>query len=560
MSSSTSSDPARTRDDGKLHETPGETCVLVRFGDQRRIIEVRDHAEVVIGRSRESTFLADDDRVSRRHLRIVCRDGALWASDLGSRNGSTLNGRRIAEERLLSPGDELSAGPVRVTVFGRRRAGPVGSEGELYERLTAEVERATRFRRPLAVVGLLLDGPTSAVRDALHRVAARLRRIDFLGEYAPGEYMALLPETTLALAEPLASALAETARAVVGLSASANAAGVPESAGTADGLLGAAFRGARPTAAPPEEPPVVAEQPVMRELFELVHRTARSDLTVLLTGETGAGKEVIATEIHRTSERAAGPYVRLNCGSLPESLIESELFGHERGAFTGADKRRIGHVERASGGTLLLDEIGELPLGMQVKLLRVIEARRVTRVGGTDEIAVDVRFIAATNRDLEREVKRGTFREDLYFRLSPIVLHVPPLRERPLDLPLLAEGFARAVAARDGRPTPRLSPTFLHALKRYPWPGNVRELRNVIERALVLADNDELGPAQLPDRFGGVVAPPTGAPIRQQVDELERLALVRALEACDGNRTHAAKKLGLSRRALLYKLKKHHID
>jgi DNA-binding NtrC family response regulator/pSer/pThr/pTyr-binding forkhead associated (FHA) protein len=558
--SSTSSDPQRTRDDDGAWDVAGETCIVVRFGGERRVIEVRDHAEVVIGRSRESTFVADDDRVSRRHLRIVCRDGGLWAGDLGSRNGSTLNGRRITGERSLASGDELSAGPVRVTVCGRRRPDPVGTEGELYERLTAEVERASRFKRPLAVIGLRIDGPTSPVREALHRVAARLRRIDFLGEYAPGELLALLPETTLEQAEPLAISLAETARTVAGVSASARAAGLPETAATADGLIGASLETAKPSAATDEETATVVEDPAMRELFETARRAARSDLTVLITGETGAGKEVVAAEIHRASGRAAGPFVRINCGSLPESLIESELFGHERGSFTGADKRRIGHVERASRGTLLLDEIGELPLGMQAKLLRVIESRRVTRVGATEEIEVDVRFVAATNRDLEREVKRGAFREDLFFRLSPIVLKVPPLRERPRDLPLLAEAFARAAAARGGKRPPRLSADLRRSLERYPWPGNVRELRNVIERAVVLADGDELTPAELPDRMGGTVAAPSGLPMREQVDELERRALERALSECAGNRTHAAKKLGISRRALLYKIKKYGLD
>jgi DNA-binding NtrC family response regulator len=553
-----SSSSKRTRDDAEAAESSSETCVHARFGPQRRTIEVRDHDEVIIGRSRDATFSVDDDRVSRRHLRIVFRDGALWASDLGSRNGTTLNGRRLSGERVIAPGDELAAGPVRVTVAGRRRADPVAPEGELYERLSAEVERAARFKRPLAVTGLALGGSSAGLREALRRVAARLRRIDLLGEYAPGEFIAVLPETTAAQAVALADTLAETARAC-GVTARAAAASMPEHASTADGLIGAVLEGPAPSASADDEPRPVAEEPAMRELYELARRAARSELTVLITGETGSGKELVAAEIHRASDRASGPYVRVNCGSLPESLIESELFGHERGAFTGAERRRVGHVERASGGTLLLDEIGELPPAVQAKLLRVIEARQVTRVGATEELAVDVRFVAATHRDLEREVKRGSFREDLFFRLSPIVLKVPPLRERPRDLARLAVELAASAAARGGRPAPRLSPELLRAFERYPWPGNVRELRNVIERAVVLADGDELTPAQLPDRLGGAPPSPVTAPIREQVDELERRELQRALDECKGNRTHAAKKLGISRRTLLYKLKKHQL-
>jgi transcriptional regulator with AAA-type ATPase domain len=545
-----------TREDVGAHAASSETCVVVRYGGERRTLEVRDYHEVVIGRSRQSTFAVDDDRVSRRHLRIVCREGALYASDLGSRNGTLLNGRRLQAEQLLSPGDELGAGPVRVTVCGRRRAEPVGSEGELHERLQAEVERATRFARPLALVGLRLHGAAAARHEALLRLASRLRRIDFLGEYAPGELLAILPETRLVDATALGESLAVAARSVEGVEASARAAAVPESSSHVEGLIACALEPLAPVSAPPEAV-LIAEEPAVRALFETARRAAKSELTVLIVGETGVGKEVVAAELQRASARAAGPFVRLSCGSLPESLIESELFGHERGAFTGAERRRIGHIERAAGGTLLLDEIGELPATVQTKLLRVLEERRLTRVGSTAEVPVDVRFLATTNRDLEREVERGRFRQDLYFRLSPIVLRVPPLRERMAELPRLVEVFVRAAAASVGRAPPRPSDGFLAALGRYPWPGNLRELRNVVERAVVLAEGEAIGVEHLPDRFG---APAALAPMREAVDELERKSLEQALKETGGNRTHAARRLGISRRALLYKLKKYGID
>jgi DNA-binding NtrC family response regulator len=297
-------------------------------------------------------------------------------------------------------------------------------------------------------------------------------------------------------------------------------------------------------------------------MFETARRAARANVTVLIVGETGSGKELVAEEIHHASPRADKPFVRLNCASLPETLLESELFGHERGAFTGAERKRVGYVESAAGGTLFLDEIGELPLGMQAKLLRVLEDCRVTRLGGSESIEVDVRFVAATNRNLEREVKAGRFREDLFFRLSALTIEVPPLRERPLDLEALAERFLRRAADAAGRRPPATGARFLAALRRYPWPGNIRELRNVIDRAVILADANELTPEQLPERFAsGAEAPPaTSGPMRAQMDDLERRSLEQALSETGGNRTHAAKKLGISRRALIYKLKKYQLD
>ena len=553
---------AETRDED-VPASRAPSCVVIRHERDRRLVDVRDYPEVVIGRSRDATYTVEDDRVSRRHLRITFREETLWAEDLGSRNGSKLNGRRIEGKTALQPGDVLTAGPVEVSVFTSSGATAIVSEGELSTRLLAEVERAVRFKRPLAVIGVKLDGSRGARREAALKLASRLRRIDLAGEYATGEYLFVLPETTRAQADALAATLAELGREVAGIGAAARAAAVPDDGNTADELIAATLFEVMPaTPAGADTDVVVAEDGAMRELFELARRAARSDVTVLLTGETGSGKEVVAAEIHRASARAAGPYIRINCASIPETLIESELFGHERGAFTGADKRRVGFIERAHGGTLLFDEIGELPLSMQAKLLRVLEERKVTRVGGTDELAVDVRFVAATNRDLEREVEKGGFRHDLFFRLSAMTLRVPPLRDRPRDLPLLAAHFATRATQAARRPPSRFTDGFLQALLRYPWPGNVRELRNVIERAVILADGSELTLTELPERLA-VLAPAKprdASPMRERLDDVERRALTDALREVNGNRTHAARRLGISRRALLYKLKKHGLE
>jgi DNA-binding NtrC family response regulator len=295
----------------------------------------------------------------------------------------------------------------------------------------------------------------------------------------------------------------------------------------------------------------------MVRVFELVRKVAAAPTTVLILGETGVGKEVVAEQIHRQSARAKGPFVRLNCGSLPETLLESELFGHEKGAFTGAEQRKIGYLEAADGGTLFLDEIGELASTMQAKLLRVIENRRVMRVGGREEIAVDVRIVAATNRDLAAEVKAGRFREDLYFRIAPFVIEVPPLRERPAEVGLLAELFARQFAPRLGVTTPVIHADAAAALRRHRWPGNVRELRNAIERAIVLADGGDIELEDLPPEVRRADAPPATGAIRDQLADLEQRRIEEALAAEGGNQTRAAKRLGLSRRALIYKLEKY---
>jgi transcriptional regulator with PAS, ATPase and Fis domain len=287
---------------------------------------------------------------------------------------------------------------------------------------------------------------------------------------------------------------------------------------------------------------------------------APAPTTVLILGETGVGKEVVAEQIHQQSPRAKKPFVRLNCGSLPETLLESELFGHERGAFTGAERRKIGYLEAANEGTLFLDEIGELAPAMQAKLLRVIETRRFMRVGGREEISVDVRIVSATNRDLEEEAREGRFRDDLYFRLSAFVLRIPPLRERPAEVAALAELFARQFAQRMGSAPPVFAPDASTALRRCAWPGNVRELRNAVEHAVVLADQGTIRATHLPETVRRDAPLPANAgAMRDHLAVIEKRAIQEALAAVDGNQTRAAKRLGMSRRALIYKLSKYGI-
>jgi len=308
---------------------------------------------------------------------------------------------------------------------------------------------------------------------------------------------------------------------------------------------------------------LVGRSAAMRRLFAQVERLAATQATILLTGESGTGKELAARALHQLSPRRDKPFVAVNCAAIPEGLVESEFFGVERGAYTGADRARAGRFEAAHGGTLFLDEIGELPLALQPKLLRALQEGKVQRVGGAAEIAVDVRVLAATNRDLAAEVAASRFRQDLFYRLNVVPLQLPPLRERREDIPLLVEHFAAHAARRHGVPSPRIGPKVARALFEYAWPGNVRELANAIERLTLLA---EAGEARLEDLPGEMLARPSGAgPFRlppQGIswDEHERDMLKQAMALAAGNRARAAKLLDLPYKAFLYRLEKHGLE
>jgi DNA-binding NtrC family response regulator len=321
---------------------------------------------------------------------------------------------------------------------------------------------------------------------------------------------------------------------------------------------------------------LVGASPAMEELRQFIARVAPYDVTILIRGESGTGKELVAHAIHAQSRRRRGPFIPLDCAALPETLVESELFGHERGAFTGATQRRLGRFELAHGGTLFLDEIGNLPLSTQMKLLRVLEDRAITRLGGRGQIPIDVRIVAATHVNFEDAIREGRFREDLYHRLNEFTIHVPPLRERAADLPGLVDHFLRRIGEELGKPLPGLTAEALDALREYPWPGNVRELRNALKRAAVLAD----GPItlqDLPGEFRGARPVPAAAAgttgtggaggvgatlkdvVRHVVETAERDLIVRTLERTRWNRAQAARILGINYKTLYNKLKEYQL-
>jgi DNA-binding NtrC family response regulator len=316
-------------------------------------------------------------------------------------------------------------------------------------------------------------------------------------------------------------------------------------------------------AASGESHALVARDPAMLATVRRAEQVATSEASILITGESGTGKEVLARHIHRRSRRANGPFVALNCAAIPENLLESELFGHERGAFSGAIARRVGKFETADGGTLLLDEISEMDIRLQAKLLRAIQEREIDRLGGTAPVKVDVRILATSNRDLTAEVNAGRFREDLFFRLNVVGLRLPPLRERPGDIPALAEHYARRYAEVNGLPYRALSRTAVLRLAGHGWRGNVRELENTIHRAVLLASGPEIDGDAVELAPGGPAAvsanASNGAPISQLVgrtmEEVERDLIIETLGHTLGNRTHAATILGISIRALRNKLR-----
>ena len=306
---------------------------------------------------------------------------------------------------------------------------------------------------------------------------------------------------------------------------------------------------------------IIGSSAPMVALWDLIVHVAPTEATVLINGESGTGKELVASALHHKSLRSSGPFVKVNCAALAETLLESELFGHERGAFTGADRRREGRFVQAHGGTLFLDEIGETSPAMQAKLLRVLQEHELQRVGGQETIRVDVRIIVATNRDLEEEVAAGLFREDLYYRLNVVELEVPPLRDRHGDIPLLATYFLRRFADKNNRAVSGITPECMDILNRYPWPGNVRELEHCIERGVILMRGDYLDVNALPlavQRWAGANEPrETGEP--STLKEAEKALILKTLEETGGNRSEAARRLQITRKTLLNKLKSYGI-
>jgi DNA-binding NtrC family response regulator len=499
-----------------------------------------DRGEVSIGRSTENEIAVDDPMISRRHALITTEaSGVLWIEDLGGTNGTRLSGQPIPPRSkvALETGRAIEVGATMMVVQRARRS---AGTRRLWPYAFFEMRLEDECRRRPEKKGfsvLWISGAGPDIEATLHDL---LHPEDLVARPYDGVYALLLPGATEGRTEELRG---ELEASFVGV------ARCPRDGRTPDALLDAA-RGQRPQ---PREP--AAEDPAMADLHRIADKIARGRISVLILGETGTGKEVLAETIHARSPRKDRPLLRLNCGALTETLLESELFGYEKGAFTGADQVKQGLIESADGGTVFLDEVGELPPATQVKLLRVLEQREVLRVGSLAPRSIDVRFLAATNRNLEEEIARGTFRQDLFFRLSAATVTIPPLRERPMDLDRLARRFVERAAEENGERTPAISGEAMRLLRAYAWPGNIRELKNVMERAVLLGTDGTIEPEHLPlerlsARWIAKAPRPEGG---------EREEIMRALEACGGNQTRAAKLLSMSRRTLVRKIAQHQL-
>ena len=516
-----------------------------------------------------------DPSVAPRHARLEV--GPPWSiEDLGSGRVTQVGAKPVPPggRAELVPGGAIQLGGVVLLLERKRGSTPrrILSRDYFEDRVQEECYRAERNQTVFSV--LRIGVPTSASTDPVEQVlGGGLRLVDVVAAYGPGEYGILLCETPPAGAEVAVARLRERL-GKIGAPPSLGIAFYPRDGNDAFSLIErAAPPGTRPAEEVADLDRLPESSPAIVQLRRMVDRVAASDISVLILGETGVGKERMAEELHRRSPRAERPLVRLNCAALSDSLLESELFGHEKGAFTGAHERKIGLLEAAEGGTVFLDEIGDMPPLTQVKLLRVLEERRVRRVGSTATLGIDVRFVSATNRNLEQAIARGTFREDLYFRLNGIALVIPPLRDRPEEIEGLARHFVGEACRSSGREPPGLSREALQILLAYPWPGNIRELRSVIERAVVLCEADRLTPAHLPEqrmrahfarrdpspvsngRNGTSVPRPLSADDRARRDQL-----VQLLREHRGNVTAVGRALQKARFQVQRWLKRYDID
>ena len=590
-------EPTRTLGVSADEVEPGRLRLVVIGESVFATHALPDQGEFTIGSAERCDVRIQDPSVSPRHARLFISQGpgpALQLLDLQSEQGTRVREQPIAGGATveIAPGDLLQLGTVLIMVEKRGTSSLRRLLTHDYFELRIEEEcyRAERHQAAFAVLRVRCD--RSAQQGLVEQVlASTLRLFDVIASYGPGEYEVLLADTGPAGAEVVASRL-ESNLGKCGAHPRIGIACYPRDSRSADGLVLKA-RPALPASEASANAPQgqLASSPAtegsMAGILRLLDRVAPSDINVLILGETGVGKERMAEAVHQRSRRAKKPFLCLNCAALTESLLESELFGHEKGAFTGAHSAKEGLLESADGGTVFLDEVGDLPPSIQVKLLRVLEERKVRRVGGLKALSIDVRFVAATNKDLEADVARGSFRQDLFFRLNGFAFVVPPLRERVAEIPGLAALFLADASKRFGRlPAPSLSQEVLALLAEYPWPGNIRELRNLVERAVLLCEEGPITPEHLPVRkmsshFARRVAPVSGQPaarslaaapapepvesaaprglrgpaqLREELQAYERQRILDALSACAGNQTEAARILAISRRTLVKRL------
>lgn len=574
----------------ELRQSPfARVTVLLYQRDGATTVYLRAGVPVVIGRDAAADVCLDDRSLSRKHASfLLSEDGSVTIEDLGSTNGTWVGGRRVTKQTIAF-GAEAAFGSVIASVHTTTRADGGSSSILGHEQLRmvldAELVRARFFGRPLGFALMRPLGNDGAPpRKWIPLIQQRLRPVDQVAVYGRDTLELVIPEMDEAQAQRFLLAVIDgigSPGLVCGVASS------PVSGRSADELVEAARNAmlradstTRVVSIPAEGAAgvrssvasrsggILTENPAMRAAIQTLERAAKSTIPVLLIGETGSGKEVLARHLHQASNRRDAPMISVNCGAIPETLVESTLFGHERGAFTGASQQQNGVFAAASGGIVFLDEVGELPAAAQAALLRVLETKKIVRVGSTKELSVDVRIVAATHRDLTAMVRDGRFRQDLLYRLNALVVTVPSLRERPEDIAPLSRRLLAEATAETGAPIDDIEPDALALLRRYRWPGNVRELKNAIERALVLADGRTIRVEDLPMDLVAAGCPDAsdeaGTPIaevgenedfRTRVDRFEAEILSEALRRADWNQRVAARRLGLPLRTLVYKIR-----
>lgn len=566
--------------------------LLVYHLDGAQTVDLVADQPLILGRDQSASLVIRDRSLSRQHVSFELIGKDVWVEDLQSTNGTLLNGKPI-EKSLMKAGDGVTVGSVSITLSpilpAEHALEGLAGHDRFIERMREEVIRHRFFGRPLSLAIIRLNAPQqTSLAQWYPQLESQLRPVDKPGLYSSNTIELLLPELDSDNAATFVREFLEKEDALV---LQVGIAAYPQSAATADELLQRARIALRE--ATPDSPlqratsrgrgyevkldsdrPLIVESSAMKEVFGLVDRVARSMIPVLITGATGSGKEVIAQEIHARGKRKDHPLRCLNCGALPQQLVESALFGYERGAFTGADKQTKGIFEEAEGGTVFLDEVGELSLAAQVALLRSLETRCITRVGSSKEIAVDVRIVAATNRPLQQMCDEGTFRLDLLYRLNAMTIELPSLSERVAEIEPLARLFLRQAAESNEMEVTDIGPEALDLMRRYRWPGNVRELRNAMERAVVIARGPIVCADDLPrvmrekkpvaddaEGFDSAieVTVDEGTGFKDMMASYEAQVLLDALRQEDWNQTRAAKLLQMPLRTFAHKMKLHGI-
>ena len=527
----------RPLDEDELEAGPSGVSLLIVHGLGGQLVPLGPDDALIVGRAIPADILVKDKSLSREHARFQLRKGQVWVEDLDSTNGTRLAGKPVASGYIL-PGMQCLLGHVRISVQNNR---PDSSEGskllghdDFRLALSEEIFRAHRHGRNIAIVHLQSYSPKPReIADWYGAMIRHLGPLDRTAIYSNHAAEILLPESDATQAAEFAKRILKTTE-LIPVKLRAGIAVYPDSGMSGDALVECSRRALSTTQAndeikfapssrsrslsvPTADDAPVAFSTVMRELLATAARLATATIPVLVVGETGTGKELVAKAIHQGGTRSAKRLCSVNCGAIPRELVESVLFGHQKGAFTGAHKDSLGVFREAHGGTLFLDEIGELPLAAQVALLRVLESKKITPVGATEDIPVDVRIIAATHRDLKALCQSAQFRDDLYYRLNGMTLRVPPLREHAEDVQALVDRFLAEANRSNQCTVPSISNQAMHLLIAYHWPGNIRELRNVIERAVVLAGNRQVEIVDLPNSLN----PIAGEDRLEQTGELD---------------------------------------